>query len=252
MNSAEPGSRLLAMEDIARAAQGELDAYRARVAGLPYEAKGILYSEMFLFYLCAKAAGAGRIVESGRARGQSTLVLATCFPDRPIVSIEYDERSPDVPVAAARLRGFANVELLFGDATRLLPGMVQPGDVVIIDGPKGYRALRLALKLLAQGRAAMVFLHDVGREAPERALLEKHLPATLYSDDPRFARLAHRLDQPVRHTIPRGHQWEDGEAPLGYGYTLACLQHDAGAPYRKAWWAAVLEGLTQRRTRPPA
>jgi len=249
MSSPEPASRLLAIDDIERAAAAGLAAYRAVVAHLPYEPKGILYSEMFFFCLCARAARAARIVESGRARGQSTLLLAACFADRPILSLEYDERSPDVPVAAARLAGRSNVELRFGDAMRVLPRIVRPGDVVLIDGPKGSRALRLALRILARGHAPMVFLHDVGRGSPERRFLEARLPSTLYSDDPRFARLAHTLDVQARETIPAGHRWEKDGAPLGYGYTLACLQRTAKTNYRTAWCAAVLDGLLQRAAR---
>jgi predicted O-methyltransferase YrrM len=222
------------MAGVVRAAAAELDAFRARVDGVPYERKGILYSEIFFLYLCAKAAGQ-RILESGRARGQSTALLALCFPQLAIVSVEHDADSPDAAVAAARLRGFRNVELRFGDAARILPAIAQPGDIALIDGPKGFRAVRLALRLLARGRVAMVFLHDVGPGSPEREFLERRLPATLYSDDPRFAEVAHRLDGAAGE-LPAGH----GDWRSGYGYSLACLAHQADIPYRRLWLAALL------------
>lgn len=237
---------MLTIDEVAAAAARDLDAWRARIAQVPYERKGILYSEMFFFYLCASAAHPTRILESGRARGQSTLLLAVGFPEAPIVSIEFDRGSPDAPVAVRRLGSFRNVELRFGDATRLLPAVAQPGDVTLIDGPKGFRALRLALRLLAQGRTRMIFLHDVGRETPERRFLEKHLPGTLYSDGVRFAGIAHVLDAAAAGDIPPGHRWEAGGAPLGYGYTLACLQWRPDVSYRRLWWAAVLAGLGRR------
>lgn len=221
------------MAGVARAAAAELDAFRARVAGVPYERKGILYSEILFLYLCAKAAGARRILESGRARGQSTALLALCFPQLAILSVEHDAASPDAAVAAARLRGFRNVELRFGDATRILPAIAQPGDIALIDGPKGFRAVRLALRLLARGRVAMVFLHDVGPGTPERRFLERRLPATLYSDDPRFAGIAHSLDAPAG---PLADSWESGK----YGYSLACLAFQENIPYRRLWLAALL------------
>lgn len=237
--------RPLTMGEVAGAAAHQLDAYRARVSRVPYERKGILYSEMFFFYLCARAARPARILESGRARGQSTLLLAMCFPDLPIISLEHDAASPDVPVAAARLQPFRNVELRFGDATRVLPAIAQPGDVALIDGPKGFRALRLALRLLAQRRVAMVFLHDVAPGTPERRFLEKRLPSTLHSDDPRFAGIAHSLDA-AADDIPEAHRWQGNGAARGYGYSLACLQHSPDAAYRRAWVAAVLTGLADR------
>lgn len=233
------------MDQVARSAARELEAYRQRVGGVPYERKGVLFSEMFFFTLCARSARPARILESGRARGQSTLLLAVGFPALPIVSLEHDPRSADVPVAAARLRGHGNVELRFGDATRVLPAIARPGDVALIDGPKGFRAVRLALRLLAQGRVAMVFLHDVLRGSPERRFLESWLPATLYSDDARFAGVAHVLDA-AADDIPEPRRWRAGGAAEGYGYSLACLQRSAAAPYRRAWAAAIWAGLAHR------
>src|SRR5712671_459902 len=117
------------------AAAEMLPAFQRRVAGIPYERKGILYSEMFFLYLCAQAAKPNRVVESGRARGQSTLLLSTIFSDLHVVSIESDPRSPDVQVAQERLRGRNNVSLRFGDATHILPAEVRQGDIILIDGP---------------------------------------------------------------------------------------------------------------------
>src|SRR5512133_4169593 len=102
-----------------RDAAAELAQFQRLIAGVPYERKGILFSEMFFFWLCARTLRPRRILESGRARGQSTLILSHCFPDAEILSVEYDRNSPDVAVAAERLQGRDNVRQLFGDATRL-------------------------------------------------------------------------------------------------------------------------------------
>ena len=236
----------MTLNDVGRAATRDLEAYRARVEPLPYERKGMLYSEIFFFQVCARQIAPARILESGRARGQSTLLLAIAFPELPVISVEFDRNSPDAPVAEARLRGYGNVELRYGDAMRLLPDLARKGDVAIIDGPKGFRALRLALRLLAQGRIGMVFLHDVGPGTPERRFLEKHLPDTLYSDAPGFAGVAHVLDGAASGEIPAGHRWEAGGAPLGYGYTLACLQLNPEINYRRLLWAARAAGLAHR------
>jgi predicted O-methyltransferase YrrM len=240
MSSAE-----LTMDELARAAGQELGAYRGRIGGVPYERKGILFSEMFFLTLCARRARPARILESGRARAQSTLLLALSFPELPIVSLEHDPRSPDVPVAAARMQPYRNVELQFGDATRILPAIARRGDVALIDGPKGFRAVRLALRLLAQARIAMLFLHDVLRGSPERAFLERWLPGTLYSDDPRFARVAHVLDA-AADDLPEARRWRGDGPAAGYGYSLACLQYSPRAAYRRAWVAAAWAGLAHR------
>jgi predicted O-methyltransferase YrrM len=238
---------MVTIDDVVGAAQGGLGAYAERVRGLPYERKGILYSEVFFLSLCVRASAPKRILESGRARGQSTLLLAVCFPDLPIISLEHDPASPDVPVAAERLRGRANVDLQFGDATRVLPRLAQPGDIALIDGPKGWRGIRLALRVLAEGRVRMVFVHDVLPGTPERRFLERWLPQAIYSDHPKFAALAHPLDAGVADSIPAGQRWR-GENAVGYGYSLACLQAPAHGSLGFARLAAVLAGLRRGRS----
>lgn len=237
---------MLTIDEVVAAAKVELEAYGARVRGPPYERKGILYSEVFFLWLCARAAAPKRILESGRARGQSTLLLAECFPALPVISLEHDPASADVAVAVERLRGRANVELQFGDATSALPRLARPGDVALIDGPKGWRAIRLALRLLAGGRIGMVFVHDVLPGTPARRFLESWLPHALYSDHPRFAAVAHPLDAAVADTIPVGQRWRPGGAAR-YGYSLACLQPPTHGRLRRARLAAVLAGLRRSR-----
>jgi predicted O-methyltransferase YrrM len=159
-----------------------------------YEQKGILFSEMLFFGACLEGKKPARIIESGRARGQSTHVLSLMFPDTEIASIEYDSHSPDCPIAAQRLAPFKNVKLLFGDSTRLIPEMLCEGDVVLIDGPKHFRAVRLALQLMSTGKPAAVFIHDVDRSVPERHYLDKSVPGVLYSDEESFVKEFSSLD----------------------------------------------------------
>src|SRR5438132_5088849 len=94
---------------------------------------GIWESEMFLFYAAVKPFAPKQILESGRARGKSTLILARCFADARIISIEYDRQSENAAAAEAKLKLCSNVELLYGDSREILPGRLQPGDAVLID-----------------------------------------------------------------------------------------------------------------------
>ena len=230
-----------------RDAAAGLAQFQALIAGVPYERKGILFSEMFFFWLCARTLRPRRILESGRARGQSTLILSHCFPDAEILSVEYDRNSPDVAVAAARLQGCSNVQQLFGDATRLLPQMAQAGDVALIDGPKGYRGLRLALRLLADGKTPLVFLHDTAAGSQERRYLSRNMPEALYSDQPAFAAVAHHLDQGAWDELPQANRWTPAGAPAaGYGFSLACLPHQSGRGYRALLLRAIFAGFSHR------
>jgi hypothetical protein len=170
-----------------------------------------------------------RIIESGRARGQSTHVLALMFPETEIASIEYDENSPDCPIAAERLAPFNNVQLLFGDSTKLIPSMLREGDVVLIDGPKHFRAIRLALELMSTGKPEAVFIHDVDRSVPERHYLDRSVPGVFYSDEPSFVKEFSALDDKC-WPVGGAHDtaWEPYQFGAGdlrsYGPTIGCMR----------------------------
>jgi hypothetical protein len=223
--------------------------FSSLVAGIPYERKGFLNSEMYFLWLCAQTVKPKRVLESGRARGQSTLILARCFPDAEIISVEYDRNSPDVPVAETRLSNEANVKLLYGDATHLLKKIAQPGDIALIDGPKGFRGVRFALNLLAHGSVPLVFVHDTGPGTAERRFFERVLPAARYSDEPQVAAETHTLDDEVSADIPPAHRYAARQGGPGYGYGLACLPYQATTSYRMLKLRAALAGTRERITK---
>lgn len=215
-----------------------LPDFKQLIEGLPYEHKGIPNSEMFFLYATAKGLNPPQILESGRARGQSTHLLALSFPDTAIVSVEYDASSPDVPIATARLTPFKNVDLQFGDSTRLFPDLIQDGDVVLIDGPKGFRGLRLALGLLATGKPVAVFVHDCPKGTEERRFLDKYLPDVFHSDHPQFVREYAPLD--------RGEFPMPSEPGQSYGPTLSCLPRVDGFNYHTVLRRLIFVGLANR------
>jgi predicted O-methyltransferase YrrM len=220
-------------------AEKRVGEFEQLIRDVPYERKGIPFSEMFFLYASASSCGPGQILESGRGRGQSTYLLALCFPRTPIVSIELDPRSPDVPIAEARLKGFSNVSLQFGDATRMLPQLARPGDVVLIDGPKGFGALRLALRLLRMRKPAMVFVHDCSKGTAEREFLAKHIPGAFYSDHSAFVEAYARLDEHCRDAGDLG----SGKVWSSYGPTLACIPLTPGFSYGVALAKVAAGGL---------
>jgi len=166
-------------------------------------------------------------------------------------------------VAEQRLRAFPNVELCYGDSRRLFPKEVQPGDVVVIDGPKGYRGLRLAFSTLAARRPAAVFVHDCNVGSIERSFLDRHAPGALFSDDPDFERAHADLDRAcweasVRSDGGRPHHFQ-GREQASYGPTYAALRHDPRASYASVLVRLRLEGTVHnvrrsilRRIRPAA
>jgi hypothetical protein len=164
--------------------------YREIIGSIPPEAGfgGIWESEMFLFYAAVKPFAPKQILESGRARGKSTLILARCFADARIISIEYDRQSENAAAAEAKLKPCSNVELLYGDSRQVLPERLQAGGAVLIDGPKDFRALKLALDLLRTGKPCAVFVHDFPPNSPQRKFVDRNWPNAFFGDDPLFRR----------------------------------------------------------------
>src|ERR1051326_1203520 len=143
-------NELLSKATVAQRADALLPEYQQIIERIPPEAGfgGIWESEMFLLYAAIKPFAPKQILESGRARGKSTLILARCFPESRIVSVEYDRESENAPAAEAKLKTESNVDLLYGDSRQILPNRLENGDAVLIDGPKDFRALKLAIDLL--------------------------------------------------------------------------------------------------------
>ncbi len=208
----------LSLAQVLEAAPRHLDVYRARTAPLSRADKGIRRSELFFLYAAVADLAPRRIVESGRARAQSTLVLSAIFPEAEIISVESDAHSADTAIAAERLAGRKNVECRFGDSRVLLPQIVENGDIVLIDGPKDFRAVKLALELLRSGKPAAVFVHDLWRGSPARSYVDRSLRSAFLSDAPAWVRRYAELDSRER-TPP---DFPD-DARLIYGATLGCF-----------------------------
>lgn len=220
-------------EILSRAEQA-MDRFASSILDVPYEEKGVFFSEMLFVYAAAGPGFNGTVLESGRARGQSTYVLGRIFPDSKVISIEFDRNSPDAPVAEERLSGFDHVELLYGDSRKLLFEHLKPNAVVVIDGPKGFRALRLALQLLRTGKPRMVFIHDTYKGLATRRFLERHVPGTVFSDHGPFVEQFKHLDEQCWRSFDQGGamEWQPAGVDVhSYGATFACIPYDPTVPY---------------------
>ncbi len=208
----------------------------ARTSG--FEIKGILNSEMLLFAALLDMVGANRVIESGRARAQSTEViarwLAEVAPKSQFDSIEFDPLSADVEVARQRMEGAGHpVNAIFGDAFNLLPKLLcepQGNTVVLIDGPKGVEAAQLALAALSDDNVKAVAIHDVHKDDPTLRSALELWPQFFASDDDQFVQLFRHLDEECweEHQKYKAFQgWgpykRADRVMKSYGPTLVCL-----------------------------
>ncbi|MDX1951812.1 MAG: class I SAM-dependent methyltransferase [Verrucomicrobiota bacterium] len=242
----------MTIEQTIASARERLPVYQQRIAGAPYEDKGVLYSEVLFVWAATCQEKPRRVIESGRARGVSTYLLSVCFDAADIISVEYDRNSPDVQIATRNLSSRKNVELLFGDARQLLPFLEPENDVLVIDGPKHFRALRLAFNLLANYKPLAVFIHDAFVGSPERDFLSANVPSAFYSDDPRFVKEFGFLDEPC-WKLRAGIDTDEFSRPYlsygkesSYGPTFACIPGNQSLPFAKLKLQLLIDSLRYR------
>ena len=237
---------VLDYSSIAASMRRRLPQIAALAEQVPYEAQGILYSEILFLLACLEGTQTKRLIESGRARAQSTLLLSLALPDVEIISIELDPNSPDAPFAAERLKDRRNVRLLFGDSRIVVPDLLQEGDVVLIDGPKGFRSIRFALSLLMDGRASQVFLHDLTFGTPKRSFVAANFPEARFSDRRQLAEIGSLADKSVIPQLAAHLQLGALSAEFGYGFGLGVIPRLDGRPYRWLRAKASLAGQIER------
>jgi predicted O-methyltransferase YrrM len=189
-------------EEIIAICAAERDALARRLARVRHDIKGVLNSEMLLFCALSRHLGVGTVIESGRARGNSTQVLAEYFAGpggASVCSVEYFKYTEDSLIALRRLGGrYPNLRLLFGDAFVLLPRLCARARpcAVLIDGPKGKYALQLAARLLRDGAVRAAFIHDSHLDTEIRPVMERLYPRTFSSDHGDFVAAFSSLDGP--------------------------------------------------------
>jgi hypothetical protein len=168
--------------------QAELEA----IASEPLEPRGILHSEMALIIGASRDLGIEVFVESGRARGQSTYMLAKYLPNVTVHSIEANTKHPDEAFARERLRGFLNVNLYSGDGAQGCIAFCADArpkrTAVLCDGPKGLNAIATVKLCFRFAHVLAGFMHDM-REPETRAAASVMLPTegARFSDDPAWS-----------------------------------------------------------------
>jgi predicted O-methyltransferase YrrM len=164
----------------------------------PYEEKGVFNSELLLFISVVELLKPDRIVESGRARGHSTKVIAEYFENRDIeiISIEQSKATDDEKIARNKLKRYNRLQLEYGDSREIISSWLDTSTIILIDGPKGDEALKMALDLLKGDEPQAVFIHDLHRNTLHRDLSELLFNYTYFSDDETFVEEFCHLDDP--------------------------------------------------------
>jgi len=91
---------------------------------------------------------------------------------------------------------------------------------VLIDGPKDFNAVVLAVKLLQTKKPCVVFMHDFPANSAARKFVAEHWPTAFLSDDSAFASFRSLDDE--RDPLL-------GKRVRGYG-TFACLPGEFPEP----------------------
>ncbi len=204
-----------------------------------FEPKGIFHSELLMLLTYAVSNNIEKIIESGRARGQSTEIIARICKKHDIEfhSIEFDKNSPDVEVAENRLRPLSDVVTLhYGDGFEIMPRLLDDKrTLIVIDGPKGIYAQKLALLMLKHPPVKAIMLHDTHRDANDaRDKLERYLGKHLIvSDDYQYVEKFRFLDDECWEITSMNSATSDcGPYKRGkrymrsYAGTLTCIQNE--------------------------
>lgn len=181
---------------VIQACEKHVKEFKGVVDQTGYEVKGIFNSEMLMLVSIVRELDVKIIIESGRARGQSTAIISKFLRDaHRIRSVEADRYTRDSLIALKRLHKYTNLELHFGDAFKLVPNLIEDRCCLLIDGPKGYGALRLAVDALRNKQVEAVFIHDVQLDTPHRTAMQNLFKTTFFSDDADFVQAFRYLDE---------------------------------------------------------
>jgi hypothetical protein len=179
--------------------------FLAELAIEPYEHRGIPHSEMALIIETCRRMGVQVVIESGRARGQSTYMLAKYLPGVHIASVEM-RNHPDETFAKERLANFDNVVLYTGDGNKMVPMLAEAWRrskvAILCDGPKGKAAVDIIAQCFAFPHVLVGFVHDMraldhGGPSPHRAYAIERFPDVKFSDEPALVARTAWLDANV-------------------------------------------------------
>jgi len=135
-----------------------IDRYRERLGSMlyHYEPKAIYHSELCNFCEEVFINNCTRIVESGTYLGYTAIRLAKVFPEIEIITFEKDAERQRY--AQGRCSAYPNITCLLGELAKHME-VITKDTAVLIDGPKGLPAIKLARKVLK--KCQVVSIHDM-------------------------------------------------------------------------------------------
>lgn len=173
----------------------------------PYEIKGIFHSEMLMMCAIITYLMPEQVIESGRARGQSTEVLGRWTESRGIKfhSIESNTMREDFDIANERMKGI-DATLHIGDAFEWMPKLIgTKRTICLIDGPKGANMWKLFNHIRIIPSVMGIAMHDAYDGGTIRNRLEnEYKDDYLISDDPEFVKQFKHLDDECWKVHPFG------------------------------------------------
>lgn len=203
--------------------------FEKEIEGIEYQLRGVLNSEALLLAAITEAMDVELIIESGRARGYSTKILAEFFNDNPkleIASIDFDKYSKDAKYSEKEMAEYNNVSLLYGDAHQLAPALATKDCIVFIDGPKGDEALLLSIELLKNKNVKAVCVHDLHQSTFHRDICSMIFNNTFFSDNQDFVEKFSYLDKPCWEKLDSDKEQpylRKGQEINSYGSTLGVI-----------------------------
>jgi predicted O-methyltransferase YrrM len=241
-------------QDIILTAEKTLPKFIKTLEGEEYQLRGILNSEALLLIALTEAFGVSLVVESGRARGYSTYLLAKYFqsehPNLRLISIDLDDSSEDAKYSEQKLGPFKNVSLVYGNANEVIKDQVNEPCIVFIDGPKGDAAIKLSAELLQDERVQAVLVHDLHRGIFARDIAELVFVDSFFTDDESFVERFKHVDANCWKVMAsNGYKpyLRKGEPSESYGHTLAVFFNNE-SPVRLSVYKRYQAYLASKRT----
>ena len=154
--------------------------------------EGAIFPCEMVFYLAmCDQAGITNIFESGRQDGYSTQILGAYAAkvDGAAYSIDFERETERAQMCRDKLRKFPGVHLFRGDSIQLMGHVAlrnrKGGAGVLIDGPKGYRAISLLLATSGFPWVRLLAIHNLSKdELPkERAVFQRLARGPCFYED---------------------------------------------------------------------